>query len=316
MNDKILMHAGHDPNYLLENKYYDELSSRIDETLNQIFSMYLASRWKDLGEILRYEASFLEFMAASLKEQDDSKYALFRLGSLLGTVESFSRLRYEQSQDEWAFTQFQAELRTIKHLPDIILALEVHGPMTHRELSESLHMNPPTLTEAMKKVLETDVIDVRTSGKHKIYSLTDTGLRLGRELRRQKQTGQVPGRAAPPAGDSIPQWLMESAQNQLRVPSYISEAALKDEIRRSDRQTMAPADILKMRLCSLRGISVNPMESEENSKKKREQVLYLDVENLFYDLIDSYNPQNPLPKDDAAGKPVYIGKLRIPVKQK
>lgn len=56
--------------------------------------------------------------------------------------------------------------------------------MTHGELAEKLDLNyPSTLTEIMKKTADLGLVMIKKSGKYKLYSLTDAGIRYAKQIR-------------------------------------------------------------------------------------------------------------------------------------
>lgn len=177
------------PAGLLKDLRYQELLEYAEERQQDILAEWLEQdEAEDFQEAVRYEFSLLDEVADFLRT-DEPRYAVLRLGSLLGTVECFERVFFERRENQWAQVRFQKEALQVKHLPEVIRALETHGAMFHAELGKYLGLNPPTLTEAMKKVLDTGAVQASLSGKYKIYTLTDAGLRYGRELRKKKRSG-------------------------------------------------------------------------------------------------------------------------------
>lgn len=160
-----------------------ELVDYAKQIQNQLLTDWISGKRESLQRDLRYESALLAYMERFLQKLDETRYASLRLGALLGTVESFERILYEQNQNLWAEARFTKE--PVKHLPEVVQALEIYGQMSHTALSEHLKMNPPTLTEAMKKILTTGAVQASTVGKYKMYSLSDAGLRYGKELRKR-----------------------------------------------------------------------------------------------------------------------------------
>lgn len=189
---------------LLDDMQFQELLDYVEDKQQDIFTEWLEKDEETFRTTLRYEYALLDETADYL-HTDQPRYAVLRLGCLLGTIESFERVLFEHREDQWAQAKFQKETIQVKHLPEVIRALETHGAMFHAELGEYLGLNPPTLTEAMKKVLDTGAVQASHSGKYKIYTLTDAGLRYGRELRRKKRSGD-------PLGDAI-QTIREHLEN-------------------------------------------------------------------------------------------------------
>lgn len=149
-----------------------------------LYENFFSENFIQLQKETRYNAGMLRFLLPEL-QQSTRDYTLFMLGSLQGAVHLIGEILLEYNQDKWIENQYIKEMQIVTHLPEIISALETHGSMTHREMSDSLGMNPSTLTEAMKKVIGTGLIHVSSVGKYKLYALTDTGRKVGRLLRKE-----------------------------------------------------------------------------------------------------------------------------------
>lgn len=110
--------------------------------------------------------------------------ALIRCGAWIGTLETIEKHIYEKNMDSWSQKRIYKNLLSIKHFDEILRLLEVKGVMTHGEMVEKLHLNnSSTLTEVIKKTRDFDIIDIKKSGKYKLYSLTDAGVRYARQIR-------------------------------------------------------------------------------------------------------------------------------------
>ncbi len=110
--------------------------------------------------------------------------ALIRCGAWIGTLETIEKHIYEKNMDSWSQKRIYKNLLSIKHFDEILRLLEVKGVMTHGEMVEKLHLNnSSTFTEIIKKTRDFDIIDIKKSGKYKLYSLTDAGVRYARQIR-------------------------------------------------------------------------------------------------------------------------------------
>ena len=169
---------------MLQDRRYAVVSRYAAENTTLLLHKWTNETYEDLERSVRYGDSIMEFFCASIKKNTKDR-ALFDLGGLFRAVKIFAVLLFNLGISHRLEERQEKELSGVKHLEDIIRALETHGSMTHTELSVYLQMNPSTLTEAMKKILETGTIQAISSGKYRLYSLTDTGVRLGRQLRRK-----------------------------------------------------------------------------------------------------------------------------------
>ena len=166
----------------LERKY-NAISEYAAENTKLLLRKWKNETYEDLEKSVRYGNFIMDYLSAGIKKNTKDR-ALFDLGGLFRAVKIFASLLYNLGINHRLEERKEKELSGIKHLESIIYALEAHGSMTHTELGEYLGMNPSTLTEAMKKIVETGTIQAISSGKYKLYSLTDNGIILGKQLRR------------------------------------------------------------------------------------------------------------------------------------
>lgn len=168
---------------LLKEKRFQEITDSAKNLQRQLFLDWTQDITQEFQKELLYLSAVLNYTSEGLKSKK-LQFALLSLGVLMGTVESLEELCYEKIQSEQAVNRYHADAVTIKHLNQIVLALESHGIMTHTELSQFLNMKTSTLSEAMKRILKTGAVQADISGRYKLYALTDSGLRYGKELRK------------------------------------------------------------------------------------------------------------------------------------
>lgn len=171
----------------LESKEYDLLLRYASENQQYLMERRQEEQWEDYERSIRYGMSLLRYFERHLQEKLREK-TVFRLGALMGTLETCDRLSYEEMQVDWVRIHYKEQVLSVKHLDEVVLTLEMHGFMTHSELCESIHMKESTLSEFMKKVKPANLISSVKSGKYKIYRLTDTGRRLGKQLRENRNS--------------------------------------------------------------------------------------------------------------------------------
>ena len=98
----------------------------------------------------------------------------------MGCIEALDGLQFAGDQNQMVVER--AKLFGTKHLNEIILYLWSNGFMSQAELRKSLRLRPSTLSEILKKVRKTQLVQVIPYGKSKLYSLSDTGIQYGRML--------------------------------------------------------------------------------------------------------------------------------------
>lgn len=174
-----------------EKKINEKVTEYTRENQRRIFLQWTEDAYEDLEKNLEYGSLLLSFFVDSLA--DNKERALFELGSLKGVVASFEHLLYEKGEELRLIEAKRSVFSTVKHLDEVVFALETHGNMTQSELCSYLQgMNASTLSEAMKKILATGLVTVTAMGKYRIYTLTDTGLKYGKMVRRSNEMLDLP----------------------------------------------------------------------------------------------------------------------------
>lgn len=162
------------------------------ENQRRLFLQWDEEAYEELEKNLEYGSLLLRFFADGL--EDDKQRSLFELGTLKGVVESFEHLLYNKGEELRLLQAKYTFFSTVKHLDEVVFALETHGSMTQTELRKYMRgMNASTLSEAMKKILNTGLVTATALGKYKVYTLTDTGLKYGRLARRSNEKFDLSG---------------------------------------------------------------------------------------------------------------------------
>lgn len=169
----------------LQLQEYQKLIEYAKDNQQFVISSWYNQEHNIFEKTLRLGASILGFFEKHLKK-DSRDSAIFNLGTLNGVMTNLDIFLHEEIQNELAEKLYKEQVLSVKHLADIIILLETHGIMTHSEICEALTLKTSTLSEIMKKISLTQLIDYSRSGKYKIYRLTDSGRRLGKQLRLER----------------------------------------------------------------------------------------------------------------------------------
>lgn len=186
MNKEIVCSLQEEPVTLLQTQEFLKLINYAKENQQKLDSLWLDGNTENIQLFLKYATSKLSYLESYL-ETEINYYSILRLGALLGAVESYEKILYDRQQENLAVNKIYEDGHTIKYLDDIVRLLENHGGLTHAELCKYLSLKISTLSEAIKKVKDAGVISTRTSGKYKIYSLTDVGIRYGKYIRNKSK---------------------------------------------------------------------------------------------------------------------------------
>ena len=174
---------------LYKNEMYDQLIQLSEENGKLLYDLYTRKELEDLRKSIKFGTLLTKYFDRLIKDKIQH-IAILSVGKLEGYLELLERLRFTEEQDR--MVKYNARHSGTKHLDDIIFALETHGNATQTELSKILGLQASTLSEALKKIRLTGLIQVAPYGKYKMYSLTDDGIRYGALIRKKKYADSGP----------------------------------------------------------------------------------------------------------------------------
>lgn len=186
MGKEIVLSLKEEPVELFQAEEFEKLIKYAETNQKSLNTYWQNKSLEDVQLFLKYATSKLSFFENFI-QSCVQQFSAFKIGKLMGAVESYGKIIYEKEQDRLVVDRLYEEGHTVKYLDDIVKLLESHGGLTHAELCEHLSLKTSTLSEAMKKVLATGIVDFRSAGKYKIYSLTEEGIRYGKYIRNQKR---------------------------------------------------------------------------------------------------------------------------------
>ncbi|MCR5609248.1 MAG: hypothetical protein K6G26_09320 [Lachnospiraceae bacterium] len=151
--------------------------------------------WSELNEnnpdeslrIMEFENSLLKEFIDDLLGDDELYKIVFEIGNLQGCVQTVAKLLSDKLKEDYVSEQIDKCYSSIKNLDLIIEQIDMKGGLTHTELGHRTEIKLSTLTECMKKILKTNLVESRRSGKCKIYFLTEYGMKYAKKLRREKE---------------------------------------------------------------------------------------------------------------------------------
>ena len=163
---------------------FDEMVRLSEENFDLLVSLCRRSETEALEKCIRFGTVMLSYFERTL-DRSKEEGGLFWAGKLKGCLETLDKLQFASRQDQIATER--AKLLGTRHLNDIVFLLETHGSLSQSELGEMLGLQASTLSEVLKKVRQTQLIQSSPFGKYRIYSLTEEGVRYGAILRRKKR---------------------------------------------------------------------------------------------------------------------------------
>lgn len=177
----IWMHPELDLEELYRDGQFETLIRVTAENVDLAMSHFRQANYEVLEKSIRAG----NILASSLEDsiQAASDLALIAVGKLLGSIETLERIQYENEQNRAAFEQ--SKLLGTKHLDRVVQALATYGSLSQTRMCEMLSLQASTLSEILKKVRRTNLIQASPYGKYKLYSLTEDGQRYSETLRRK-----------------------------------------------------------------------------------------------------------------------------------
>ena len=185
MKNELWLYPDLDLNIALKEELHDSIIEYAEENQRQLLATAKRNETENLKKSLKLGTAIFRYQEKLFKTEK-SKLSIYKLGVLFGSVDALNQLIYDSDQKQETIDNFKESIKCVKHLKKIISLLDLYGSLTHAEMSEKLDINPPTLTEIMKKVLPTTLVNVTHAGKYKLYSLTDQGRQLALYVREIK----------------------------------------------------------------------------------------------------------------------------------
>lgn len=179
---------GMDPMELVEEEKWEDLIFYADENMELLAQKFLSGNNDELADSVQAGAICLNIVETLAKDAGLMTYAFLCIGKLIGGLSVLARKLSYESQKRESEIIAEKHLSGVRHLDDIILILDQNGTMNHTSLAEKMgNMNPPTLTENMKKIAQYGLIYFKKTGKYKYYYLTDIGLRYAESLKKRQK---------------------------------------------------------------------------------------------------------------------------------
>lgn len=152
------------------------------ENIDLAMSHFRQANYEVLEKSIRMGNILTSSLEGSIQAISDQ--ALIAAGKLIGSIETLEKIQYENEQNRATFEQ--SKLLGTKHLDRIVQVLSTYGSLSQTQMCEMLALQASTLSEVLKKVRMTNLIQASPYGKYKIYSLTDEGQRYSETLRNKR----------------------------------------------------------------------------------------------------------------------------------
>lgn len=178
----VWMYPELDLEELFHNGHFESLIRVATANIELVMSHFRNTNYAVLEKSIRMANILASSLEGSI--QTASEQALIATGKLIGSIETLEKIQYHNEQNRAAFEQ--SKLLGTKHLDKVVQALAYHGTLSQTELCEILELQASTMSEVLKKVRMTNLIQSSPYGKYKLYSLTEEGQRYSENLQRKR----------------------------------------------------------------------------------------------------------------------------------
>lgn len=178
-----------EPKESFENGEYEALLKYVEQNERALLSSLCNDDDSTIGLTLKYGDSkmiyFEEFIKAN---QDTMLYALFKLGELKGHLDAIGKIRYENQYQSIAmrdFSNFKANHPDCAALSEaIIKKLLEQSPLTVEELTKALNVKKVLIKDTLINLFWAGLVDRRDYTHNFHYVLSETGIRIAKELKK------------------------------------------------------------------------------------------------------------------------------------
>lgn len=129
---------------------------------------------EELNRTLKYGSIVVNEFKETMVDSDSVKKMIFEMGRLSGIMQLSSQINRDANKKR-RLDKSSLSYSGIRRFDEIVALLAKYQMLSHGDLCEKLQMNPPTLSERMKTILNTQMVECRRVGKFKMYSLSSDG---------------------------------------------------------------------------------------------------------------------------------------------
>lgn len=159
-----------------------------EENALDLMSIFLRKGLSETVYELRYGSAVLNYFEENLKAKPD-QMALFKLGQLSGYVACLERIRCESDQDKLAKARFEVAKEKFSdygtEINKIVIALSEKVGMNENDLLQVVLLKVSKLQEIMQTLVNCSIVHFYSYNQQ--YSLTDIGLRVAIQLKKENQ---------------------------------------------------------------------------------------------------------------------------------
>lgn len=170
-----------------QNEEFQKLLEYAKQNEMNLLSLLFNDATDELRRGCMFGTSKLKYFESAISE-DEKLLTVFKLGELYGTIGCIGRIRYEEQQDQLAMSKFQYVTKLLpmleKQMKDILIYLHNNGSANEKELLNVVNVKLLDLMEILHRLHTAGVIDERGTSKTTLYSLSESGIRVAKQMKK------------------------------------------------------------------------------------------------------------------------------------
>lgn len=143
----------------------------------EILNQWTNSTHDDLEKFLRLSEQKVSRAKRSIDQQDGTYENAFSLGMVMGFVTIFRELLREEKKDQRIVAMCASQTEKADQILMALASRNGGQGMRHGELAEAVGIPYSSLTNIMKRILQSRAAEATRSGKNTYYTLTKAGRR-------------------------------------------------------------------------------------------------------------------------------------------
>lgn len=143
----------------------------------EVLNQWTNSTHDDLEKFLRLSEQKISRAKRSINQQDGTYQNAFSLGMAMGFVTAFRELLREERKDQRIVAMCASQTEKADQILMALASRNGGQGMRHGELAEAVSISYSSLTNIMKRILQSRAATATRSGKNTYYTLTKVGRR-------------------------------------------------------------------------------------------------------------------------------------------
>jgi len=170
-----------------QNEEFQKLLEYAEQNEQNLLRILYNENADELKRGCMFGTSKLKYFECAISE-DEKLLTAFKLGELYGIINCIGRIRYEEQQDQLAMAKFQYITKLLplleKQMKEILIYLHNNGSANEKELLNVVNVKLLDLMEVLHRLQVAGVIDQRGISKITLYSLSESGIRVAKQLKK------------------------------------------------------------------------------------------------------------------------------------